>query len=65
MANYQFRYVSLSGSVIRTTIMQCEADADAIHKARHTMKDQYARLEIFEDERPVYSQEMAANLPLL
>ena len=65
MANYQFRYVNLSGGVVRTTIMQCAADAEAIQNARHIMKDQYARLEIFEDERVVYSQEPEASHDLL
>ena len=64
MANYQFRYVNFSGGVIRTTVMQCASDAEAIHKARHIMKDQYARLEIFEDERAVYSQEPETGLDL-
>ncbi len=56
MTDYEFRYTNLTGGVIRTTIMQCEADAEAILKARDTMKDRYAALEIFEGERPVYSQ---------
>jgi hypothetical protein len=56
MANYQFRYVNLSGDVVRTTVMQCAADAEAIDQARSTMKDRYARLEIFDGDRPVFSQ---------
>jgi hypothetical protein len=61
MFNYQFRYANLSGVVVRTTIMQCAADSEAIRNARHSMKDQYAKLEIFENERPVYYQESEAN----
>jgi hypothetical protein len=53
MANYEFRYSTLSGGVIRATIMQCASDDEAIRKARDTMKDRYAKLEVFEGDRPV------------
>lgn len=56
MANYRFRYADQSGGIIRTTVMQCAADAEAIRKARDPMKDRYVRLEIFEDERSVFSE---------
>ena len=55
MANYEFRYANLSGGAIRTTVMQCAADDEAIRKARETMQDRYATLEIFDGERPVFS----------
>ena len=55
MASYEFRYANLSGGVIRTTVMQCESDDEAIHKACDTMKDRYATLEIVEGDRPVFS----------
>jgi hypothetical protein len=55
LASYLFRYVNNSGEVIRTTLMLCEADEDAIHKARVTMNDQYAMLEIFDGDRLVYA----------
>jgi hypothetical protein len=53
--NYQFRYANELGSVIRSTFMQCPADADAISQARTIMRDSYASLEIFDGERTVYS----------
>jgi hypothetical protein len=56
MAVYRFRYADGSGSAVRTTIMQCADDAEAVHKACHTMQDRYAMLEIFEGERLVYSK---------
>lgn len=51
MAVYRFRYADRSGSAVRTTIMQCADDAEAVHKACDTMQDRYAMLEIFEGER--------------
>ncbi len=53
MAVYRFRYASRSGSVIRTTIMQCDTDDEAVRKAGGTMQDSYASVEIFEGERLV------------
>ncbi len=53
MAVYSFRYANRSGSAIRTTIMQCDTDDEAIRKARDTMQDSYANAEIFEGERLV------------
>lgn len=55
MASYEFRYANLSGDAIRTTVMQCGADDEAIRQARATMKDRYATLEIFEGDRLVFS----------
>jgi hypothetical protein len=55
MASYRFRYANLSGGVIRTTAMQCQTDAEAIQKAQGIMQEPYTRLEIFEDDRTVYS----------
>jgi hypothetical protein len=51
MAIYEFRYASTAGRVVRTTIMQCEADGIAVSRARDTMKDRYETLEIFEGDR--------------
>ncbi len=51
MAIYEFRYASMTGRVVRTTMMQCEADGVAVSQARDTMKDRYETLEIFEGER--------------
>ena len=56
MATYQFRYANLSGEAIRTTFMECAADGEAICKARETMKNRFATLEIFEGDRPVLSK---------
>jgi hypothetical protein len=56
MATYQFRYANLSGDAIRTTFMQCAADGEAIRKARETMKNRFATLEIFDGDRPVLSK---------
>lgn len=56
MTSYRFRYANRSGTAIRTTIMQCETDAEAIRKACDTMQDRYALLEIFDGERLVYSK---------
>jgi hypothetical protein len=56
MATYEFRYATLSGNAIRTTVMQCAADTDAIRKAHEIMKDSFATLEISEGDRPVFSQ---------
>jgi len=56
MASYEFRYANQSGAAIRTTVMQCEADEEAIRKARDTMKAPYAWLEIFDGDRPVYNK---------
>jgi hypothetical protein len=55
MAVYRFRYAGSSGAAIRTTIMECGDDSEAIRKARDTMQDRYATVEIFEGERLVYS----------
>ena len=57
MATYEFRYANPSGDTVRTTIMQCAADDEAIRRARETMKDRYATLEIFEGDRPVLRQD--------
>lgn len=54
MAIYEFRYASASGSVVRTTIMQCEADGIALRQARDTMKDRYATLEVSEGDRVLF-----------
>jgi hypothetical protein len=54
MASYEFRYANHSGAPIRTTVMQCEADEEAIRKARETMQDRYVTLEIFDGDRPVF-----------
>ncbi|OAI43693.1 hypothetical protein AYO42_05845 [Rhizomicrobium sp. SCGC AG-212-E05] len=54
MAVYRFRYADASGAAIRTTIMQCGDDAEAIGKAEDTMKDRYVTLEVFEGERLVH-----------
>ncbi len=51
MAIYEFRYASMTGRVVRTTMMQCEADGVAVSQARDTMKDRYATLEVFEGDR--------------
>ena len=56
MAVYCFRYADQFGAALRTTVMQCTADADAIAKARDIMPEPYARLEIYEEDRAVYSQ---------
>lgn len=56
MAVYRFRYADSSGSAVRTTLMQCGDDAEAVRKAGDTMQDRYAMLEIFEGERLVYSK---------
>jgi hypothetical protein len=56
MANYEFRYANLSGDAIRTKVMQCAADDEAIRRARDTMKERYATVEIFEGDRPVFSR---------
>jgi len=53
MAVYRFRYADASGAAIRTTIMQCVDDAQAIGKSQGTMKDRYATLEVFEGERRI------------
>jgi hypothetical protein len=55
MATYEFRYASISGSVVRSTFMQCEADSIAIGQARDSMKDPYATLEIFDGDRPLFT----------
>ena len=55
LASYLFRYVNQSGEVIRATQMLCEADNVAIYKARATMQDHYAMLEIFDGDRLVYA----------
>lgn len=55
MAVYRFRYADASGAAIRTTLMQCGDDSDAIGKARDTMQDRYATFEIFEGERLVHA----------
>ncbi len=39
--------------MIRTTIMQCDTDDEAVRKAGGTMQDSYASVEIFEGERLV------------
>ena len=54
MASYEFRYANRAGGAVRTTIMQCEADEEAIRRARDTMKDVYATVEIYDGDRPVY-----------
>jgi len=53
MAVYRFRYASRSGSAIRTTIMQCDTDDEAVRKAHDTMQDSYISVEIFDGERLV------------
>ena len=53
MLNYLFRYADKSGATIRSTIMQCETDEEALRKARDTMQDGYAKLEVSENERPI------------
>lgn len=55
MINYSFAYSDASGGIVRWTSMQCLSDAEAIAKARDTMQDKYAALEIFAGERPVYA----------
>ena len=57
MASYRFRYANNAGIAVRTTIMQCEADADAIARACDTMLDRYVTLEVFEGDRPVFRKE--------
>lgn len=57
MASYHFRYANSAGIAVRTTIMQCETDAEAIGKACDTMQDRYATLEVFEGDRPVFRKE--------
>lgn len=62
MAVYRFHYASRSGSAIRTTIMQCDTDDQAIRKARDTMQDSYITVEIFDGERlveTVFAQQQA------
>jgi hypothetical protein len=54
MNNYEFRYANLSGGAIRTSVMQCATDDEAICKARDTMQDRYVTLEIFEGDRTVF-----------
>ena len=56
MASYEFRYANQSGATIRKTVMQCEADEEAIAKARDTMRDIYATVEIFDGDRPVFTK---------
>ncbi len=53
MAVYRFRYASKSGSAVRTTIMQCDTDEEAVRKASDTMQDSYISVEIFDGERLV------------
>ena len=56
MATYQFRYANLCGNAIRTTFMQCTGDGEALRKARETMKNRFATIEIFDGDRPVLSK---------
>jgi hypothetical protein len=63
MAIYEFRYAGIAGNVVRTTIMQCEADSVAIDQARDTMQDRYATLEIFEGDRPLFLKRQQAQGP--
>ena len=56
MTSYEFRYANRAGGAVRTTIMQCEADEEAILRARETMKDIYASVEIFDGDRPVVAK---------
>ncbi|HXC53903.1 MAG TPA: hypothetical protein VNU97_01285 [Rhizomicrobium sp.] len=53
MISYRFIYSDASGGVIRLTQMQCASDAEAVRRARETMQDKYAALEIFAGERAV------------
>ncbi len=53
MTSYRFTYTDASGAVIRWTCMQCVSDVEAVRKARETMRDKFAGLEIFEGERRV------------
>jgi hypothetical protein len=53
MISYRFTYTDASGAVIRWTSMQCISDAEAVRRARESMQDKYAGLEIFEGERKV------------
>lgn len=54
MPNYLFRYADKFGGAIRSTLMQCDTDEEALRKARDTMQDGYAKLEVFENDRPVH-----------
>lgn len=64
MAVYRFRYANSAGIAVRTTVMQCETDDEAIQKARDTMQDRYAVLEIFEGDRPIFKTEFLAQTSL-
>lgn len=55
MTTYTFLYTDLSGEVVRWTAMQCDSDAEALHKARDTMQDKYEVLKVFHGERLVHS----------
>ena len=54
--DYLFRYADEVGGVIRSTFMQCPADAVAVERAHSIMQDRYASLEMFEGERVVHTE---------
>jgi hypothetical protein len=56
MVTYHFTYTNASGGIVRLTAMQCGSDTEAIDRARDTMRDEYAALEIVAGERAVHSQ---------
>ena len=61
MASYRFRYTNAAGAVVRASFVQCHSDNQAIARARDTMQDTYAALEICEGERTVFNGQAASR----
>lgn len=64
MTDYRFTYTDASGAIVRQTAMQCESDAEAVRRARETMRDKYAVLEILAGERIIHRSAKTLSTPL-
>jgi len=61
MAAYTFRYLDASGGMIRLAVMQCASDEDAVLQACKTMSEPFSRLEIWQDDTPIFRGPRTSN----
>jgi hypothetical protein len=61
MAAYTFRYLDASGGMIRLAVMQCASDDDAVLQACETMSEPFSRLEVWQDDTPIFRGPRTSN----
>lgn len=61
MAAYTFRYLDASGGMIRLAVIQCASDEDALLQACKTMSEPFSRLEVWQDDMPIYRGPSTSN----